>query len=261
MARHRRQWGNSYRYPEGGRRFGYHDGNRQVQRARRAAAPPRHSLLTGRPARRTEEVGHAMRHFDVNDDERYREPPDPAQRDFTTVSGEPVKEVYTEDDLERVGFDPERDLGRPGEYPFTRGIHKNLYRGKLWTMRMFSGFGSAEETNARFRYLLDHGETGLSIAFDLPTLYGRDTDDPMAEGEFGKCGVAVSSLADMEILLDGIPLDQITTSMTINGPAAAIWAMYIATAEKRGIPRAKLGGTLQNDILKEFTAQNEYIFP
>lgn len=202
-----------------------------------------------------------MRHFDVNDDERYREPPDPAQRDFTTVSGELVKEVYTEDDLERVGFDPERDLGRPGEYPFTRGIHKNLYRGKLWTMRMFSGFGSAEETNARFRYLLDHGETGLSIAFDLPTLYGRDTDDPMAEGEFGKCGVAVSSLADMEILLDGIPLDQITTSMTINGPAAAIWAMYIATAEKRGIPRAKLGGTLQNDILKEFTAQNEYIFP
>ncbi|MBX6342706.1 MAG: methylmalonyl-CoA mutase, partial [Thermomicrobiaceae bacterium] len=193
-------------------------------------------------------------------DERFRLPPEP-EREFTTVSGEPIQEVYTEEDLERVGFDPERDLGRPGEYPFTRGIHKTMYRSKLWTMRLFSGFGSAEETNRRFRYLLDHGETGLSIAFDLPTLYGRDTDDPLSEGEFGKCGVAVSSLADMEILLDGIPLDKITTSMTINGPAAAIWAMYIATAEKRGIPRAALGGTLQNDILKEFTAQNEYIFP
>jgi methylmalonyl-CoA mutase N-terminal domain/subunit len=136
-----------------------------------------------------------------------------------------------------------------------------MYRGKLWTIRQFAGFGSAEETNARFRYLLDHGETGLSIAFDLPTLYGRDTDDPMSHGEFGKCGVAVSSLADMEILLDGIPLDVVTTSMTINGPAAVIWAMYIAAAEKQGVPRAKLRGTLQNDILKEFTAQNEYIFP
>lgn len=197
----------------------------------------------------------------LDDDERYRRPPDPTARDFTTVSGEPVQEVYTPEDLERIGFDADRDLGKPGEYPFTRGVHRTMYRGRLWTMRMFSGFGSAEETNRRFRYLLEHGETGLSIAFDLPTLYGRDTDDPLSAGEFGKCGVAVSSLADMEILLDGIPLDQVTTSMTINGPAAAIWAMYIATAEKRGVPRAKLGGTLQNDILKEFTAQNEYIYP
>lgn len=202
-----------------------------------------------------------MHHLDIDHDEQYRLSPDPAERDLTTVSGERVQEVYSPADLERIGFDPDRDLGSPGTYPFTRGIHQTMYRGRLWTMRLFSGFGSAEETNARFRYLLDHGETGLSIAFDLPTLYGRDTDDPLAAGEFGKCGVAVSSLADMEILLDGLPLDQITTSMTINGPAAVIWAMYIAVAEKRGMDRANLGGTLQNDILKEFTAQNEYIFP
>ncbi|HLI52674.1 MAG TPA: methylmalonyl-CoA mutase family protein [Thermomicrobiaceae bacterium] len=197
----------------------------------------------------------------VNGDVRYRDAPDPEGRPFTTVSGEPVKELYTQADLDRIGFDPGRDLGTPGEYPFTRGIHKTMYRGRLWTMRLFAGFGSVEETNRRFRYLLDHGETGLSIAFDLPTLYGRDTDDPLAAGEFGKCGVGVSSLADMEILLDQVPLDVVTTSMTINGPAAAIWAMYIATAEKRGVPRKALGGTLQNDILKEFTSQNEYIFP
>ncbi|HMM42276.1 MAG TPA: methylmalonyl-CoA mutase family protein [Thermomicrobiales bacterium] len=193
-------------------------------------------------------------------DERYAGPP-PDEREFTTVSGEPVQPVYTPADLDRAGFDYQRDLGDPGEYPFTRGIHRSMYRGKLWTIRMFAGFGSAEETNARFRYLLDHGETGLSIAFDLPTLYGRDTDDPLAAGEFGKCGVAVSSLADMEVLLDQIPLDVVTTSMTINGPAAVIWAMYIATAEKRGVSRDRLRGTLQNDILKEFTSQNEFIFP
>ena len=199
---------------------------------------------------------------DRSNEDRYRRPPDPEPREFTTTtSGEPVRERYTSADLDALGFDADRDLGQPGEFPFTRGIHPTMYRGRLWTMRMFSGFGSAEETNRRFRYLLDHGETGLSVAFDLPTLYGRDTDDPLSAGEFGKCGVAVSSLADMEILLDGIPLDQVTTSMTINGPAAAIWAMYIATAEKRGVPRAALGGTLQNDILKEFTAQNEYIYP
>jgi methylmalonyl-CoA mutase, N-terminal domain len=185
----------------------------------------------------------------------------PESREFTTISGEPVKQTYTPGDLERIEFAYDRDLGDPGEFPFTRGIHSTLYRGKLWTIRMFAGFGSAEETNERFRYLLAHGESGLSIAFDLPTLYGRDTDDELSHGEFGKCGVAVSSLADMEILLDQIPLDVVTTSMTINGPAAAIWAMYIATAEKRGISRAKLRGTLQNDILKEFTAQNEFIFP
>ncbi len=193
-------------------------------------------------------------------DERYAGSP-PDEREFTTISGEAVQSVYAPADLRRVDFDYQRDLGDPGAYPFTRGIHSSMYRGKLWTIRMFAGFGSAEETNARFRYLLDHGETGLSIAFDLPTLYGRDTDDPLAAGEFGKCGVAVSSLADMEALLDEIPLDVVTTSMTINGPAAVIWAMYIATAEKRGVPRENLRGTLQNDILKEFTSQNEFIFP
>lgn len=181
--------------------------------------------------------------------------------DFMTASGEPVNELYTPADWERLGIDPDRDIGLPGQFPFTRGIHATMYRGKLWTMRLFAGFGSAEETNQRFRYLLAQGQTGLSVAFDMPTLYGRDTDDPWSAGEFGKCGVAVSSLADMELLLDQLPLDQITTSMTINSPAAIVWAMYIVAAEKRGIPRARLGGTLQNDILKEFTAQNEYIFP
>lgn len=203
-----------------------------------------------------------MHHHVVDQSAReFADQPDPERRDFTTVSGEPVKNLYTAADLEAAAFDPAVDLATPGEYPFTRGIHESMYRGRLWTMRQFAGFGSAKETNARFRYLLEHGETGLSIAFDLPTLYGRDTDDPLAEGEFGKCGVAVSSLDDMDVLLDRIPQDEITTSMTINGPAAIIWAMYIATAENRGIPRAKLGGTLQNDILKEYTAQNEYIFP
>jgi methylmalonyl-CoA mutase N-terminal domain/subunit len=158
-------------------------------------------------------------------------------------------------------LDYANDLAMAGEYPFTRSIHASGYRGRLWTMRMFAGFGAAEETNARFRYLLDHGQTGLSIAFDMPTLYGYDTDAPEAEGEFGRCGVSCASLRDMEILLDGLPLDRITTSMTINSPAAIIWAMYIAAAEKRGIHRAQLGGTLQNDILKEYIAQKEYIFP
>ncbi|HEU5328559.1 MAG TPA: methylmalonyl-CoA mutase family protein, partial [Thermomicrobiales bacterium] len=178
-----------------------------------------------------------------------RKPPE----DFMTTSGEVMQEIYTPADLAQREVDYARDIGAPGEFPFTRGIHQTMYRGKLWTMRLFAGFGSAEETNQRFKYLLAQGQTGLSIAFDMPTLYGRDTDDPWSLGEFGKCGVAVSSLADMEILLDGLPLDQITTSMTINSPAAIVWAMYIAAAEKRGIPRARLGGTLQNDILKEFT--------
>jgi len=149
----------------------------------------------------------------------------------------------------------------PGAPPFTRGIHPTGYRGRAWTMRMFAGFGAAEDTNARFRDLLAAGQTGLSVAFDMPTLYGYDTDDPEAEGEFGTCGVAVSSLADMEVLLDGLPLDRVSTSMTINSPAAPIWAMYIVAAEKRGVPRAELEGTLQNDILKEFIAQKEYLFP
>lgn len=178
---------------------------------------------------------------------------------FITTSGAPVERLYTPLDI--ADLDYERDLGFPGQYPFTRGIHPTMYRGRLWTMRMFAGFGSAEETNARYKYLLAHGETGLSVAFDFPTLYGYDTDHPLAEGEFGKCGVAVSSLADMEILFDGIPVDEITTSMTINGPAAVIWAMYIAAAEKRGIPMEKLGGTIQNDILKEYIAQKSWLLP
>jgi methylmalonyl-CoA mutase N-terminal domain/subunit len=179
--------------------------------------------------------------------------------EFITTSSEPIRRLYTPLDI--ADTDYFCDIGQPGEYPFTRGIHPTMYRSKLWTMRMFAGFGTAEETNARFRYLLEHGQTGLSIAFDLPTLYGYDTDAPEARGEFGRCGVACCSLADMEVLLDGLPLDRITTSMTINSPAAVIWAMYIAAAEKRGIPRDKLGGTLQNDILKEYIAQKEFIFP
>ncbi len=184
----------------------------------------------------------------------------PERRDsFMTTSSEPVNRLYTPLDVGEADY--ERSLGLPGEYPFTRGVHPTLYRGKLWTMRMFAGFGTAEETNARFKYLLEQGQTGLSIAFDLPTLMGYDTDQPEALGEFGKCGVAVSSLRDMEILLDGIPLDKVSTSMTINSPAAVIWAMYIAAAEKQGVRPEQLRGTIQNDILKEFIAQKEFIFP
>ncbi len=178
---------------------------------------------------------------------------------FTTLSNIEVKRVYTPEDISHIEYT--RHLGFPGMEPFTRGIHTTMYRGKIWTMRQFAGFGTAEDSNKRYKYLLEHGETGLSVAFDYPTLYGYDTDHPMARGEFGKCGVAISSLKDMEILFDGIPLDKITTSMTINGPAAILWAMYIATAEKRGIPKEKIGGTIQNDILKEYIAQKSFIFP
>ena len=180
---------------------------------------------------------------------------------FQTVSSRPIERLYDESDLEARGIDPAADIGLPGEPPYTRGVHPTGYRGKPWTIRQFAGFGSAEETNARFRDLLAHGETGLSMAFDLPTLMGYDPDEAIACGEFGKCGVGVSSLADMEILLEGVPLDEVTVSMTINGPAAAIWAMFIAAAEKSGVSREQLGGTLQNDILKEYIAQNEFIFP
>ncbi len=179
---------------------------------------------------------------------------------FITTSGESVERLYTP--LDGVADEEYLDkLGFPGEYPFTRGVHPTMHRGRLWTMRMFAGFGTAEETNARFKYLLEQGQTGLSVAFDMPTLMGYDTDAPEAEGEFGKCGVAISSLRDMEVLFDGIPLGQVTTSMTINSPAAIIWAMYIVAAEKQGVPMRELGGTIQNDILKEYIAQKEYIFP
>ncbi|MFQ6087806.1 MAG: methylmalonyl-CoA mutase [Candidatus Methanofastidiosia archaeon] len=177
---------------------------------------------------------------------------------FMTTSGSPIKEVYRPKDS---NTDYKRDLGDPGEYPFTRGIHRDLYRGRLWTMRQFAGFGTPEETNKRFKYLLKHGQTGLSVAFDMPTLYGYDSDSNFSLGEVGKCGVAVDSLKDMEIIFDGIPLDEVSTSMTINAPAAILLAMYVAVAEKQDVPREKISGTIQNDILKEYIAQKEFVFP
>jgi len=179
--------------------------------------------------------------------------------EFTTISGHPIRRLYTEADL--PGWNPATNLGLPGEPPYTRGIHATMHRGRLWTMRQFAGFGTADDTNQRFRYLLAQGQTGLSTAFDLPTLMGYDSDHPLSEGEVGKCGVAVSSLADMEVLFDKIPLADVTTSMTINSPAAVIWAMYLAVAEKQGADWKTLSGTLQNDILKEYIAQKEYIYP
>jgi methylmalonyl-CoA mutase, N-terminal domain len=181
------------------------------------------------------------------------------KKEFTTTSSRPIERLYTP--LDVPDFDYTGDLGFPGEYPFTRGVHATGHRGRLWTMRMFAGFGSAEETNKRFKFLLSQGNMGLSVAFDLPTLMGYDTDAPESLGEFGKCGVAISSLKDMELLFDGIPLGEVSTSMTINSPAAVVWAFYIAAAEKQGVPMDRLRGTLQNDILKEFTAQKEFIFP
>jgi len=178
---------------------------------------------------------------------------------FMTTSSMPLERLYTPSDFHEREY--VEKLGFPGTWPFTRGVHATGHRGKLWTMRMFAGFGNAEETNARFKYLLANGTAGLSVAYDMPTLYGYDTDDPEAEGEFGTCGVAVSSLADMEVLFDGIPLDKVTTSMTINSPAAMIWAMYLVNAQNRGFPLEVLSGTTQNDILKEYIAQKEYIFP
>jgi methylmalonyl-CoA mutase N-terminal domain/subunit len=181
------------------------------------------------------------------------------QAEFTTISGYPIRRLYTPADLR--DWDADRDLGFPGEPPYTRGIHSSMHRGRFWTMRQFAGFGAAEDTNQRFRYLLAQGQTGLSTAFDLPTLMGYDSDHPLSEGEVGKCGVAISSLADMEVLFDKIPLANVTTSMTINSPAAVIWAMYLAVAEKQGADWKKISGTLQNDILKEYIAQKEYIYP
>ncbi|MCS7053886.1 MAG: methylmalonyl-CoA mutase family protein [Ignavibacterium sp.] len=178
---------------------------------------------------------------------------------FTTVSGRDIKVCYTPEDIKDLNY--LEDLNFPGEYPFTRGIHPNGYRGKIWTMRQFAGFGTPEDTNQRFHYLLEHGQTGLSVAFDLPTLMGWDADAPMSEGEVGICGVSVSSLKDMEILFDKIPLDKVSTSMTINSPAAMIFAFYLAVAQKQGVDLKVLRGTLQNDILKEYIAQKEYIFP
>jgi methylmalonyl-CoA mutase N-terminal domain/subunit len=178
--------------------------------------------------------------------------------DFTSVSGREVESVYTSLDLPA---DPQAALGLPGEFPFTRGIHPTMYRGKLWTKRQFAGFGTAEDTNERYKFLLERGQTGLSVAFDFPTLMGFDSDHPRSEGEVGKCGVAISSLADMETLFEGIPLDKVSTSMTINGPAAMLFCFYVAAAEKQGVPIDRLQGTIQNDILKEYMAQHAWIFP
>src|SRR5262245_20607394 len=181
------------------------------------------------------------------------------QAAFTTISGRPIDRVYTAEDLD--GVDYARDINDPGAFPYTRGIHPTGYRGKLWTMRQFAGFGTPEETNERYKTLLSAGGTGLSVAFDLPTLMGRDPDHALSLGEVGKCGVNVTSLADMETLFDGIRLGDITTSMTINSPAAMIFAMYLVVADKQGADWKTLSGTIQNDILKEFIAQKEYIFP
>ncbi|HEV8325686.1 MAG TPA: methylmalonyl-CoA mutase family protein, partial [Myxococcota bacterium] len=180
--------------------------------------------------------------------------------DFTTLSGMEIPMLATPETLGPEWRYDER-LGWPGDFPYTRGVYPTQYRGRLWTMRQFSGFGTAQDTNERYKYLLAHGQTGLSVAFDMPTLMGYDSDDPLSEGEVGRCGVAVASLADMETLFDGIPVGAISTSMTINSPAAILWAMYLVNAEKRGADLGKLEGTLQNDILKEFIAQKEYIYP
>ncbi len=181
------------------------------------------------------------------------------QENFATESNIPIKRVYTPLDLD--GFDYLEQLGFPGEYPYTRGVQPTMYRGRYWTMRQYAGFGTAEETNLRFKYLLEQGQTGLSVAFDLPTQIGYDSDHPLAMGEIGRVGVAIDSLADMEILFDGIPLDKVSCSMTINAPAAILLAMYMAVAEKQGVPLDKISGTIQNDILKEYVARGTYIFP
>src|SRR3712207_3627285 len=175
---------------------------------------------------------------------------------FTTLSGEPIEPLYGPEDVP-----PFESIGRPGEYPFTRGVYENMYRGRLWTMRQFAGFGTAEETNERFRYLLDHGQTGLSTAFDMPSLMGHDSDHPRSEGEVGREGVAIDTLDDMETLFAGIPMGDVSTSMTINAPAAVMLAFYVVAAEKQGTPPEQLAGTIQTDILKEYIAQKEWCFP
>src|SRR5579859_5615544 len=191
-------------------------------------------------------------------EERYEQAPERQDELLSTMSGIEVEPLYTPDNVE---IDYERNLGFPGEPPFTRGVYPSMYRGRLWTMRQFAGFGTAEETNVRFRYLLEHGQTGLSTAFDMPTLMGYDSDHPRSLGEVGREGVAIDSLADMETLFEGIPLGEVSTSMTINSPAAILLCMYLAVAEQQGVPFSKVNGTLQNDILKEFIAQKEFIFP
>jgi methylmalonyl-CoA mutase N-terminal domain/subunit len=190
--------------------------------------------------------------------QKYREAGE-RDADFETLSGEPLEPLYTPEDVQELDY--QRDLGYPGEYPYTRGVYHSMYRGRLWTMRQFAGYGSPEETNRRYKFLLEHGQGGLSVAFDMPTLMGRDSDDARSEGEVGRCGVATDSLADFEVLFGGIPLGDITTSMTISGPAAVIFAFFLAAAERQGVDWKLLDGTLQTDILKEYIAQKEWIFP
>ena len=179
--------------------------------------------------------------------------------EFTTVSGKEIRPLYTPNDIAELDY--ERDLGYPGEYPFTRGVYNSMYRGRIWTMRLFSGFGTAKQTNERYKFLIERGQTGLSVAFDMPTIMGYDSDSPRALGEVGKCGVAIDSLEDIEILFNGIPLDKITTSMTINAPAIILLSYYLVVGEKQGHSFKELGGTIQNDILKEYIAQKSWIFP
>ena len=198
----------------------------------------------------------------MSSEDRWREGYEAARTrdaDFDTVSSVPVEPIYTPEHIKDLDYD--RDLGYPGQYPYTRGVYPTMYRGRLWTFRQFSGFGSAEETNRRYKFLIAQGQTGLSVAFDMPTLMGRDSDDPMSEGEVGKCGVAVDTISDMEILFNEIPLGDTTTSMTISGPAAMIFAMWLVVAERQGVAWKDLDGTLQTDILKEYIAQKEWIYP
>jgi methylmalonyl-CoA mutase N-terminal domain/subunit len=208
-----------------------------------------------RRRRELAELGEKLRRWE----ERYADTPKRDGTDFTTISGQPVRSLYTP--VDTADDDYMRDIGLPGEYPFTRGPYHTMYRTRLWTKRLFSGFATAEDTNLRYKFLLRRGQTGLSVAFDFPTLMGYDSDDPLSEGEVGKCGVAISSLADMESLFDGIPLDRVSVSMTINGPAIMLYCFLLAAAEKQGVPFEKVRGTIQNDILKEYMAQHAWIYP
>jgi methylmalonyl-CoA mutase N-terminal domain/subunit len=208
---------------------------------------------------KTKEINQQRKHWEKTTLPNWIKQSPERKSEFKNHSGMLIKRVYTPEDIKTLDY--KRDLGFPGEYPFTRGVHATMYRGRLWTMRLFAGFGTAKDTNKRFKYLLKEGESGLSTAFDYPTIMGYDSDHQMARGEVGICGVAISSLQDMEVLFDGIPLDQVTTSMTINGPATMLLAMYVAVGDKQGVPREKLGGTTQNDNLKEFFAQKLCIFP
>ena len=194
----------------------------------------------------------------INTYDKFKSKNTERKKEFTTASFSPVKEIYHPDD---ITGNYETKLNFPGEYPFTRGIQPTMYRGRFWTMRQYAGFGTAKESNERYKYLLEQGQSGLSVAFDLPTQIGYDSDDPIAYGEVGKVGVAIDTLADMEILFDKIPLDKVSTSMTINAPASVLLAMYIAVAEKQGVTRDKISGTIQNDILKEYIARGTYIYP